>query len=72
MQKNNIKIAVTYEWEIDRMDWSELKAHQKTIENELEMKLEYDPTFMFYMLNDIHKPNLKQFKVNDRVRKVKS
>ena len=71
MQKNNIKIAVTYEWEIDRMDWSELKAHQKTIENELEMKLEYDPTFMFHVFSDISVPSLKQLRLNGKVRKVK-
>ena len=71
MHKKTLKVAVTYEWEFPLDAWEELKAHQKNIEKELEMKLEYDPTFMFHVLSDIHKPDLKQFKVNGVTKKVK-
>jgi len=48
-----------------------LKLHQKTWENDVQKKLEYDPTFMFHILNDISVPTLKQTKLNGVVKKVK-
>ena len=72
MVKKSLKIAVEYVWEIDQREWSELKLHQKTIENDIQNKLEYDPTFIFHVLNDISVPSLNQLKLNGKVKKVKS
>ena len=71
MVKKSLKIAVEYVWEIDQREWSELKLHQKTIENDIQNKLEYDPTFIFHVLNDISAPSLNQLKLNGKVKKVK-
>ena len=71
MNKKTLKIAAKFEWEIDQRAWTELKLHQKTIENDIQTKLEYDPTFVFHVLNDISIPSLKQLKLNGKVRKVK-
>ena len=72
MKQKTIRINVNFEWDIVQSDWTELKLHQKTIENDIQTKLEYDPTFVFHVLNDISVPSLKQLEVNGRVRKVKS
>tara|TARA_R110000737_G_C14291646_1_gene434240 strand:+ start:57 stop:275 length:219 start_codon:yes stop_codon:yes gene_type:complete len=72
MKQKTIRINVNFEWDIVQSDWTELKLHQKTIENDIQNKLEYDPTFVFHVLNDISVPSLKQLEVNGRVRKVKS
>ena len=71
MNKKTLKIAAKFEWEIDQRAWTELKLHQKTIENDVQTKLEYDPTFVFHMLNDISVPSLKGLELNGKVRKVK-
>jgi len=70
--KKRLSIEVTYQWDITQDEWSELKLHQKTWENEVQTKLEYDPTFMFHIFSDISIPSLKQLKLNGKVRKVKS
>jgi len=72
MNKKIIRINANFEWEIDQRAWTELKLHQKTVENDIQTKLEYDPTFVFHVLNDISVPSLKQLKLNGKVRKVKS
>jgi len=72
MHKKKLSIEVTYQWDITQDEWTELKLHQKTWENEVQSKLEYDPTFMFHIFNDITVPSLKQTKLNGKVRKVKS
>tara|TARA_R110000765_G_scaffold157670_1_gene261043 strand:- start:308 stop:526 length:219 start_codon:yes stop_codon:yes gene_type:complete len=72
MKQKTIRISANFEWDIVQSDWTELKLHQKTIENDIQNKLEYDPTFVFHVLNDISVPSLKQLEVNGRVRKVKS
>jgi len=41
------------------------------VENDIQNKLEYDPTFVFHVLNDISVPSLKGLKINGKVRKVK-
>ena len=69
--KKRLSIEVTYRWDITQSEWSELKLHQKTWENEVQTKLEYDPTFMFHVLNDITVPTLKQTRLNGVIRKVK-
>jgi len=71
MHNKNLSIEVTYRWDITQSDWTELKLHQKTWENEVQTKLEYDPTFMFHIFNDISVPSLKQLRLNGKVRKVK-
>jgi hypothetical protein len=71
MTKKTIRINATFEWEIGLRDWTELKLHQKTIENDVQTKLEYDPTFVFHVLNDISDPNLTGLKLNGVTRKVK-
>jgi|TARA_A100000172_G_scaffold8395_1_gene4600 hypothetical protein len=71
MNKKKLTISANFEWEIDQRDWTELKLHQKTIENDIQNKLEYDPTFIFHVLNDIANPNLKGLKLNGVTRKVK-
>ena len=71
MQEKKLSIEVTYQWDIVQSDWDELVVHQKTWENEVQTKLEYDPTFMFHIFNDITVPSLKQLKLNGVVRKVK-
>ena len=71
MNKKTLKIAAKFEWEIDQRAWTELKLHQKTIENDVQTKLEYDPTFVFHILNDISVPSLKGLELNGKVRKVK-
>ena len=71
MNKKTIKISANFEWEIGLRDWTELKLHQKTIENDIQNKFEYDPTFVFHVLNDISDPNLKGLKLNGVTKKVK-
>jgi len=71
MKQKTIRISANFEWEIDQRDWTELKLHQKTIENDIQTKLEYDPTFVFHVLNDISDPNLKGLKLNGVTKKVK-
>tara|TARA_R110002110_G_scaffold18241_2_gene76828 strand:- start:1678 stop:1950 length:273 start_codon:yes stop_codon:yes gene_type:complete len=71
MNKKNLSIEVTYRWDITQSEWTELKLHQKTWENEVQTKLEYDPTFMFHVFSDISVPSLKQLRLNGKVRKVK-
>ena len=71
MHKKKLSIEVTFQWDIDQDDWDELVVHQKTWENEVQSRLEYDPTFMFHIFNDISVPSLKQLKLNGVVRKVK-
>jgi hypothetical protein len=71
MNKKTLKIAAKFEWEIDQRAWTELKLHQKTVENDVQTKLEYDPTFVFHILNDISVPSLKGLELNGKVRKVK-
>ena len=69
--EKSLSIEVTFKWDIVQSDWDELKQHQKTWENEVQNKLEYDPTFMFHIFNDISVPSLKKLKLNGVVRKVK-
>jgi len=69
--EKSLSIEVTFKWDITQKEWGELKLHQKTWENDVQKKLEYDPTFMFHILNDISVPTLKQTKLNGVVRKVK-
>ena len=71
MRKKTIKINANFEWEIDQRDWTELKLHQKTVEKDIQNKFEYDPTFVFHMLNDISIPSLKGIKLNGITKKVK-
>ena len=71
MHKKKLSIEVTFKWDITQKEWGELKLHQKTWENDVQKKLEYDPTFMFHILNDISVPTLKQTKFNGVVKKVK-
>ena len=69
--EKKLSIEVTYRWDITQSEWGELVVHQKTWENEVQNKLEYDPTFMFHIFNDITVPSLKQVRLNGVVRKVK-
>ena len=69
--EKTLSIEVTYRWDITQGEWGELVVHQKTWENEVQTKLEYDPTFMFHIFNDITVPSLKKLKLNGVVRKVK-
>ena len=71
MVKKTLKIAVEYEWVLSQREWNELKQHQKTIENEIENKVNYDPTYMFHVLNNLGPPSLNSLKINEKVRKVK-
>ena len=72
MHKKKLSIEVTFAWDIDQDDWDELVVHQKTWENEVQNRLEYDHVFMFQIFNDITVPSLKKLKLNGVVRKVKS
>ena len=69
--EKKLSIEVTFAWDITQSEWGELVVHQKTWENEVQSRLEYDPTYMFHVLNDITVPTLKQTKLNGVVRKVK-
>ena len=69
--EKKLSIEVTYKWDITQSEWDELVVHQKTWENEVQSRLEYDPTFMFHIFNDITVPSLKKLKLNGVVRKVK-
>ena len=69
--EKTLSIEVTFKWDITQGEWGELKQHQKTWENEVQNRLEYDPTFMFHILNNISVPTLKQTRLNGVVRKVK-
>ena len=71
MNKKKLTISANFQWEIDQREWSELKLHQKTIENDIQNRLEYDPVFLFHIFNDITVPSLKQLRLNGKVRKVK-
>ena len=72
MRNKTIRISANFEWDIVQKDWTELKSHQKTVEKDIQNKLEYDPTFVFHVMNDISVPSLKGLKVNGKVKKVKS
>ena len=69
--EKKLSIEVTYRWDITQSEWGELVVHQKTWENEVQTKLEYDPTFMFHTFNNISIPSLKKLKLNGVVKKVK-
>ena len=69
--EKKLSIEVTFKWDITQSEWGELVVHQKTWENEVQSRLEYDPTYMFHVLNDITVPTLKQTRLNGVVRKVK-
>ena len=69
--EKNLSIEVTYQWDITQSEWSELKVHQETWENEVQNKLEYDPVFLFHIFNDISIPSLKKLKLNGVTKKVK-
>ena len=69
--EKKLSIEVTFQWDITQSEWSELVVHQETWENEVQSRLEYDPTFMFHIFNDITVPSLKKLKLNGVVRKVK-
>ena len=69
--EKKLSIEVTFAWDITQSEWGELVVHQKTWENEVQNKLEYDPVFMFHIFNDITVPSLKQVRLNGVVRKVK-
>ena len=69
--EKTLSIEVTLKWDITQGEWGELKQHQKTWENEVQTKLEYDPTFMFHTFNNISVPSLKQLRLNGKVKKVK-
>jgi hypothetical protein len=69
--EKKLSIEVTYRWDITQSEWGELVVHQETWENEVQTKLEYDPTFMFHIFNDITVPSLKQVRLNGVVKKVK-
>jgi len=71
MKQKTIRINANFEWDIVQSDWTELKLHQKTVENDIQNKLEYDPTFIFHVLNDISVPSLGGLKINGVTRKVK-
>jgi len=70
-KEKTLSIEVTYRWDITQREWGELKLHQKTWENDVQKKVEYDPTFMFHTFNNLSIPSLKQLKLNGKVRKVK-
>jgi len=72
MQEKKIRVSANFEWNIVQSDWTELKLHQKTIEKDIQNRFEYDPTFMFHILNDISVPSLGGLKVNGVTKKVKS
>ncbi len=71
MNKKKIRTTDEFEWVIVKSDWTELKSHQKTVEKDIQNKLEYDPTFVFHVMNDISVPSLKGLKINGKVKKVK-
>lgn len=71
MNKKKLTINANFQWEIDQREWSELKLHQKTIENDIQNKFEYDPTFVFHVLNDISDPKFIGLKLNGVTKKVK-
>ena len=71
MNQKKIRITAEFEWDIVQSDWTELKSHQKTVEKDIQNKLEYDPTFVFHVMNDISVPSLKGLKINGKVKKVK-
>ena len=71
MQEKKIRVSANFEWNIVQSDWTELKLHQKTIEKDIQNRFEYDPTFMFHILNDISVPSLGELKVNGVTKKVK-
>jgi len=69
--EKTLSIEVTFKWDITQSEWSDEKLHQETVEKDIQNKLEYDPTFMFHIFNDISLPSLEQLKLNGVVRKVK-
>jgi len=69
--EKTLSIEVTFKWDITQGEWGELKQHQKTWENEVQTRLEYDPVFMFHTFNNISIPSLKQLRLNGKVKKVK-
>jgi len=71
MQQKKIRISVNFEWDITQREWSDEKLHQETVEKDIQNRLEYDPTFIFHILNDISLPSLGGLKINGVTKKVK-
>ena len=71
MKEKRIRISAEFDWDVVQTDWTELKQHQKTVEKDIQNKLEYDPTFVFHILNDISLPSLAGLKINVVSKKVK-
>ena len=69
--EKKLSIEVTYQWDITQSEWSDEKAHQETVEKDIQNKLEYDPVFLFHIFNDISIPSLKKLKLNGVTKKVK-
>lgn len=58
-----IKVDLTFSWEFDKRDWSEMKQHEKEICEEITQKTDHDHLNMFYCLNDIIQPTLTNMEV---------
>jgi hypothetical protein len=58
-----IKVDLTFSWEFDKRDWSEMKQHEKEICEEITQKTNYDHLNMFYHLNDMVQPTLTNMEV---------
>lgn len=53
-----ITVKLEFSWKFDEKMWKDNLTHQKTIAD-LKAKAEFDAFDVFFILNDIHKPDIK-------------
>jgi len=58
-----IKVTIKYEWEFNKKEWDEQIIHMKGLENDINIKVNYDPVSTFYHLNDLVFPQASEMKV---------
>jgi len=58
-----IKVTIKYEWEFNKKEWDEQIIHMKGLENDINIKVNYDPVSTFHHLNDLAFPQASEMKV---------
>ena len=51
------RIEVTYVWEVTKKEWDECLAHWADLEEDMKIRVGYDPIHTFFMLRDIGEPS---------------
>jgi len=54
-----VRVAVEYIWEFSEKDWDSQQQHIKSLKDDINVKISYDPISAFHHLNDITYPECK-------------